>query len=388
MRPPLAVPLACLALASCVVAPPRPDLEVAADGRSAVHRGTSWVADQGIVFFQRGASLHAVSLIPGKPLDVAAEVGPDGALRWPDDPRIEATAGSVRWRAELSGVAARIATGELHPHEEHLHLTHRYANADLQALYQAREDRSPFPPIRRQVAAALVAMLIEQKLPGGSEATASAGLVRIDRVLSRLHRAFDAGVAAPALADILSHDFEIIDAGHGIVIEDQAFRAAGGLRFGYCAGHFHVEDEGERWAQVVEFGQPGAQFAFPESPLFAVTADGLVAPLPGPKLWRDLLESGQIQMLRDHWHLTAKFAEPALDRLRALAESAEASEEVRTKARNSIFELMRLKLDLHSGTTFDASVAAVREAAARALAEIEPPAPAPAPAAKKPTKGK
>lgn len=384
MRPALAV-LACLA-AACAAAPSRPDLEVAADGRTAVYRGRSYVADEGIVFFQRGQSLHAVSDVPGKPLDVAAEPAPDGTLRWPDDARIRTESGRVRWRTELSGLAAKLASGELHPHEDHLHLTHLYANADLQALYQAREDRSPYSPLRRQVAAAVVALLVEEKLPGSSEAAAVAGLARIDRVLARLRRAFVAGVSAPAMADILAHDFEITEGGHAVVVEDRTFRAAPGLRFGYCSGHFHVEDEGERWAQVVEFGQAGAPFAFPESPLYAVAADGLVAPLPGPKLWRDLLESGQVQMLRDHWHLTVKFDDPSFARLRALSEAPETAEAVRAKARDATFELMRLKLDLRSGTTFEASVAAVREAAARALAEVAPPpppAPAPPPKPKK-----
>ncbi|MGC4115922.1 MAG: hypothetical protein QM765_15300 [Myxococcales bacterium] len=364
-------------LASCVAAPVRSDLEVAADGRTAVYRGQKWAADEGLVFFQRGSSLFAVSSIPGKPLDLAAEIAADGTLHWPMDPRVEGLHGTLRWRTELSAVGARIATGELHPHEDHLHLTHRYTNPDLQALYQAREDPA-FSPVRQQVAGAVVAMLVEQRLPGANEAAASAGLARIDRVLARLHRAFLAGVGAPALSDILGHDFEITEGGHTVVVEDQTFRAADGLRFGYCSGHFHVEDAGNRWAQVVEFGQPDTAFAFPESPLFAVAADGLVAALPGPKLWRDLLESGQIQMLRDHWHLTAKFEDPAFGRLFALADAAEAPEEQRARARDAAFELMRLKLDLRSGTAFEASIAAVREAASRALAEIERPAPAPA----------
>lgn len=381
MRPTLFPPLAALVLglAACAGAPPRPALEVSADGRTAVHRGQAWRAEDGIVFFQRGQELHAVSERPDRPFDLKAEHAADGTLRWPEDPRLDFSGMTVRFRPVLSSVAGRVAAGQLYPHEDHLHLTHLYDNADLQALYKAREDGSPYPPVRRQVAAALVALLVEEKLPAGTDAAATAGLARIDRVLARLHRSFLAGLPAAAMADILSHDFEILEGGRAVVVEDRTFQAADGIRFAYCSGHFHVEDAQARWAAPVEFGAPGTTFAFPTSPFYAASADGLVVPLPGPKLWRDLLDSGQIQMLRDHWHLTPKFADPSFDRLRALSEDPAGTDASRARARDTVFELMRLKLDISTGTAFEASVAAVRQAAALALAELAAPAPAPAP---------
>jgi hypothetical protein len=198
----------------------------------------------------------------------------------------------------------------------------------------------------------------------------------MERILAKMHRGFVAGLPAAALADMLAHDFEIREDGRLLEVEGKLFRAGNGVRFAYCAGHFHVEDALSRWAHPVEFGEWVGTLTFPESPLFTARPDGTVVALPGPRQWRLLLDSGQIQMLRDHWHITATFADPSLGKLRAAADDPKRSEEARSKARDALFELMRLRLELKDEAGFDASVATLREAAARAWRSVEEARPA------------
>lgn len=372
----------CATIAGCATAPPTRGavLEIAEDGRTAVYRKQLWSAGQDLAFFQRGSDLHLVSQLADRPMNLKAEALPDGTLRWPADPRIEVAHNVVRWRTATSAALERVKQGQLHPHESHLHLTHHYDNPDLQALYRARQENSPYPPIRRQIAAALIALLVEEKLPAESDEIVTASLRRLDRVLAKVRRGFEAGLAATALTDMLSHDFEIREESRLVEVEGRVFRAGEGLRFAYCSNHFHVQDTADRWAHPVEFGEPGA-FSFPPSPLFAVSPQDEVYALPGPKLWREMLERGEIQMLRDHWHLTARFGDPSFVALRAVADDPQRPEEIRLRARDAAFEILRARLELKDEASFEASVARVRKAAAAALKDLEKtPAPAARPA--------
>jgi hypothetical protein len=364
---------ACVHLPGAARAAP-PGLSVGHDGRTATAGGETWAAPEGIAFFQRGDVLHVVSSTPWRSWDVAVPLGPDGKLAWPAEAPFRAAHGTLHLRAAEATpeVEELVASGQLHPHDDHYHLTHRLANDDWQALYRLRAEGSPLPPIRRQVAATILALLLDERIPGSNPDATARGLARMASVIGKARRAVEAGVGARALEAIITHDFEIRDDGRTLELGGKSFRAAAPLRFAYCGQHLHVEEAGGKWAQPVELaGQAEGGFAWPDSMFFVVGDDGTVKARGGQARWRKLVDDGQIHFARDHWHLTEKYANPRLQRILQAVADPKVAEPPRDRARALALELLRLRLDVTSEAEFDARLRAVDEVIDAAGAALE-----------------
>lgn len=350
-----------------------PPLVVSDDGRTVTAGGETWKAPDGAAFFQRGAVLHVVSSVPNRPWDVAVPLGADGKLAWPADAPFKAVNGSLflTERRRAPAIEALVASGQLYPHDDHYHLTHLFKNEDWQALYRARADDSPLPPIRRQVAATLLAMLVDQRLPGATPDATEKALARMASIIGKVRRAVDADVAARAIELIASHDFEIRDDGRTLDAGGKLYRTSDGLRFAYCSTHVHVEAVDGKWAQPVEFeGQNGA-LAWPPSIFFTVSADGTVSERPGSTRLRKLIDSGQVRFTRDHWHVTEAYENPGLQFLLKTISNPRVPSAIQDRARGAALELMSLRLDVGTEAEFDARLRAIDEAIERGRAEID-----------------
>ena len=367
--------LALLALGSCAYLGPAPRpvapvAEVRADGRVVRVAGESWVAEDGITFFVRGDELHVVSLAPGHPFDVAVPLREGAPIAWPKGAPFEAHAHAVRL-VPPSGPATfaeLVRTGQLQRHDDHFHLTHRLVNEDWQALYRHRADDGPLPAVRRRTAGILLAQLVELPIPGDGGRASEEGVARALETVGRVRRGFEAGLTAAQLEGVARHGYEITDDGRRLDVDGKTFRAAPGVRFAYCSGHFHVEDAGDRWAQIVE-PAPGP-FAFPSSALFDVGADGVVVPEAAPSRAREQLESGQLRYTHGHVHLTDRYEHPSLQRLLSASADPKLASEKREAARAAVLDVLRLKFELGTGEDVDAKLAeahALLEARAKAL---------------------
>jgi hypothetical protein len=383
--------LAATALAGCAHlagVQPAPALVVSEDGQVVTAGGERWTALDGTAFYQRGDVLHVVANGPGRRWDVAVAVGPGGRLAWPADGPFEAKDGVLHPRAARATpeIEVLVDGGQLYPHDDHYHLTHRFQNDDWQALYRLREEDSPLPPIRRQVVAAVLALLLDERIPGASVEATDKALRRMVSIISKTRRAVDGGVGARAIEAIVTHDFEIRDDGQTMEIEGQVFHAAAPVRFAYCATHFHVEVASGKWAQPVEFeGGPSGGFAWPTSIFFDVRPDGTLTERPPSTRWRRLSDSGQVRFTRDHWHITEAYARPALQDILKTIANPGMPEPHKDKARALALEVMRLRLDVGSDAEFEARLDAIDQAIDRAAAELKGGAP---PTSGKPAAGR
>jgi len=354
--------------------PARSTLTVSDDGRQATAGGEGWTAPEGATFYQRGSVLHVVSSGPGRDWDVAVPLGTDGKLAWPPEGPFEAKEGVLHLRASPAApeVERLVGSGQLHPHDDHYHLTHRLENEDWQALYRARAEDSPLPPIRRQVAATVLALLLDERIPGTTPAATDEALRRMSSIIGKARRAVEGNVGARAIEAIITYDFEIRDDGRTLDVGAQRFKSTDDVRFGYCASHFHVEDAGGKWAQPVEFpAASNGAFAWPPSIFFEVRSDGTVAERPASTRWRRLSDGGQIRFTRDHWHVTEAYAHPRLQLILKSIENPKLAEPLRNKARGLALDLMRLRLDTGSDAEFEARLESIDQVIERAGAEFE-----------------
>jgi hypothetical protein len=352
--------------------PPPPPLTLSDDGRTLVAGGESWTAPEGAVFYQRGTVVHVVSTQPGRAWDVAVPLGPDGKLLWPKEaPFAPADAeGALVPRAGKAApeTEALVDSGQLHPHDDHYHLTHRFQNEDWQALYRLRTENSPLPPLRRQVAATVLALLLDERLPGTTAEATDAALRRMVSIIGKARRAVEGDVGARAIESIITYDFEIRDDGATMELGGRVFHAAPPVRFSYCTSHFHVEDANGKWAQPIELDghANGAPFAWPRSIFFDVTPDGTVTERPPSTRWRRLADTGQVRFTRDHWHITETYAHPRLQHLLKSVGDERLTDALRDKARALALEVMSLRLDLGSDAEFSARLDAIDQTIDRA----------------------
>jgi hypothetical protein len=331
---------------------------ISADGRELQAAGERWKAQDGITLFERDERLHVVSVGADSTFDVAVPFGPDGRPAWPADAPFEVSGGAIRLldRGGAS-VAALVASRQLYPHAEHFHLTSRYANADWQALYALRAEGSALEPARRQLAASVLAELLDERLTGASEQATLGALRRLDSVMAKAHRAVLSGLGGPEVLGILGHDYEISEEGRLLEIEGQRFRAGEGVRFAYDGGHFHVESVAGGWVAVVplEATEPGS-FALPPS-IFYELRDGVVEARAVAGRVQALAESRQLRFTRDHWHLTETYL--PLQPLVAAAEDQSRPEAQRERARGRALEVLTIRLDVGSEQELEAQLAAI-----------------------------
>jgi len=269
-------------------------------------------------------------------------------------------------------VEALIESGQLHPHDDHYHLTHRFQNEDWQELYRLRTDDSPLPPIRRQVTATILALLLDERLPGSSAEATDKALRRMISIIGKARRAIEGDVGARAVETIITWDLEIRDDGKTLDLGGRLFHAQDPVRFSYCAGHFHVEDANGKWAQPVELaGQGSGGFSWPSSIFFEVRPDGTVAERPTSTRFHKLSAAGQVRFTRDHWHLTEAYANPRLQHILKTIADERLPDRTRDLARAHALDVMRLRLDVGSEAEFDARLGAIEQAIDRAAEELE-----------------
>jgi hypothetical protein len=366
--------LAALLLTGCAhwfrpTPPPPPPLTLSEDGRTVTAGGETWTAPDEAAFYQRGLVVHVVSTRTGRTWDVPVPLGPDGKLAWPADAPFTAAEGTLVPKAGKAGPETEVLveSGQLHPHDDHYHLTHRFQNEDWQALYRMRAEDSKLPPLRRQVTATILALLLDERIPGTSPEATDAALKRMISIIGKARRAIDADVGARAIETVITYDFEIRDAGTAVDVGGKVFRAAGSVRFSYCSGHFHVEDVGGKWAQPVELeGQANGAFTWPSSIFFEVKPDGTVVERPSSTRWRRLADTGQVRFTRDHWHVTETYAHPRLQHILKAIGDERLPDALRDKARAFALEVMSLRLDLGSDSEFSTRLDAIDQAIERA----------------------
>lgn len=338
-------------LASCALLRPS---RVSEDGRRLAVGGERWETQDGLTLFERGEELHVVAVGPGPTFDVAVRYRPDGQPDWPSAAPFVVTDRVIRLRTAASRVAALVESRQLHPHDEHFHLTARYPNRDWQALYAMRDEGSALEPARRQLAASALAELLDERIAGGPEEATAAALRRIDSVTGKVRRAIQAGLPGREVLGILTHDFEIAEDGRSLEIEGRRFRAGDGVRFAYDGGHFHVESTSGTWVHVVrlEGVEPGA-FELPTSIFYELRGD-LVEARPASSRWQALADSRQIRFVRDHWHLTEAYEPLRAAGLLAAADDPSLPEAERDRARGRALEVLRLRLEVGSEEELEA----------------------------------
>jgi hypothetical protein len=354
--------------------PPPPTLTLSEDGTTLNAGGEQWTAPEGATFYQRGMVVHVVSTQPGRTWDVAVPLGPDGKLLWPKEAPFAPAEGALVPTAGKAApeVEQLVESGQLHPHDDHYHLTHRFQNDDWQAMYRLRTEESPLPPLRRQVAATILALLLDERIPGTSAEATDQALRRMVSIIGKARRAIEGDVGARAIETIITYDFEIRDDGATLDVGGQRFHAVAPVRFSYCSGHFHVEDSGGKWAQPVELeGHANGAFAWPSSIFFEVRQGGDVAERPASTRWRRLADTGQVRFTRDHWHVTEAYAHPRLQHILKAIGDERLPDALRDKARALALDVMSLRLDLGSDAEFGARLDAIDQAIDRADDALE-----------------
>jgi hypothetical protein len=355
-------------------------LQVSEDGTTVTAGGQTWHAPPGAAFYERGEVLHVVSLVAGTEYDVAVALGPDGRLAWPAEAPFQAEGGALAPRrskaaaspSALPSIEDLVALDQLRRHDGHLHLTHKLELEDWQALYRDREETSPLHPMARQAAATLIALLVDERIPGeGGEVTRKA-FQRVVSIIGKLRRGLDSGLPARTLEAILEHDVEVGEGGRLLTVGTRTFRAGPGLRFTWDGDHVHVESEQGTWAHPVELEEQSADgFLFPSSIFYRVRADDVVEERPSDARWRRLADAGEIRFTRDHWHLTQTYAHPGLQRLLAAMANGQLPTQTQDQARARSLDLLRLRLDVSSDEEFEARLTAIDRLIARSSAEFE-----------------
>jgi hypothetical protein len=366
--------LAAAAALACAGLPPAPEgraVRITDDGRTASAGGTTWRASRGISFFQRDDVLHVVSLTPGHVFDVTAAAGEQGLVGPGAEAPFEVVDGEVRIRpAPPSDVAALAASGQLYRHDDHFHLTHLYQNDDWQTLYWLRTDGSPVAPFRKQLAAAVLAALVDVKIPGSSEDATRRSLRRLDGAVGKARRAVEAEAPAKQIVGMALHDFEIGGGGKVLSVEERTYEAEGGVRFAYCGDHVHVENPGAGWSHAIHLDDavPGA-FELPPS-IFYEVRDGRVSERTG-QAWRDLVTRGQIRLVGDAWFISEDYPSPAVAELKHAEADRALPSSAREAARVALVELLKLKVEIGSDGDFQARLGAIELSAAQRWREVQ-----------------
>jgi hypothetical protein len=358
MTPTRAAALAVALFSGCALLRPPP--RVASDGHTATVGGETVTSDEGIELFERGGEIHVVSVRSERSFDVVLTAGEDGRPAVPEGSPIELSGGRIRLRAPggPQKLPNLIASGQLHPHDDHFHLTHLYANADWQALYADREPASNLPPVRQQIAAHVLATLLDQRIPGTDEESTMAALRRVDSVVAKVRRGMVAGLPGRQIQSILIHDYEILADGDFLVIEGKRYQAGVGMRFVYDGDHFHVESVNGTWVQVVRLdGQESGNFEFPPSIFYEVKGNLVEGRAPSTR-WQNLAESKQIRFVRDHWHLTETYGPLRRAGLMEATEDSSLTDALRESARARALDILRLRLDVGSDDEFEARLSA------------------------------
>jgi hypothetical protein len=368
-------------LAGCATTRPS---RISDDGRTLVTERERWQVQDGLTLFERDGQLHVVSVGADASFDVVVPFSQEGRPAWPEEAPFEVADGTIRLHVKTdASVASLVESRQLHPHAEHFHLTSRYANPDWQSLYALREEGSALEPARQRLAASVLAALLDERLPGSSEAATLAALRRFDSVIAKARRAVLAGQPGQEVLGILGHDLEISEAGRLLEVEGQRFRAGEGVRFVYDGGHFHVEAEAGTWVQVVslEAMDPGT-FELPPS-IFYELRNGVIEARPASGRWQALAESRQLRFIRDHWHLTETYR--PLQPLALAADDPARTEAQRERARSRVLEVLRLRLDIGSELELETQLASIDRLIDRLAGETEQErrGPATAPAGKK-----
>jgi hypothetical protein len=312
-------------------------LRVSADGLSARVGRRALKAGPGVKLFERNGVLHAVRLDPPA-FDVAV------AVPMPPNPYVKLTpGGTVLPLDQPDDPRPFVERGELNVHEDHLHLTQKYPYPAWRQLYAAREDDSPYEPVRRNGAKMVILRLLDVHIDATADHFALA-LAHVNRLLDRAWRGFQDGWPARQIADALDRDFEVVGAGSEVLVGEARFIAAGGLRFERCSGaaHFHVAGPEEYpFAVPIEVPQEGL-FRFPSS-LFYDVQGNLITPRPHTTLWAKMIEEGQIEQRLGHWHITTGYPSKELKRLRDYHERA-TDERMRDAAKGALLDVLALGL--------------------------------------------
>jgi hypothetical protein len=313
-----------------------------------------------VTFVERPHALHVVSLVPGANFDVEVSLDAEGHLVAPAHAPFELRDGQVVLRDRVLAPTERLVeTGQLYPHDDHFHLTHRWDNEDWRALYRVREDASDVPAATKQVAAFALATLLDYRIPGKTEEATAHGLQRMTEAASRARRAVEARSPAKQTMAMVLHDFEILRGGLALAIEGKLFKAADGVRFSYCGDHFHVEDAGGVWAHPISLDavDPG-EFEMPPSMFFEVQGDAVVA-RTGEVAWRDLIRDGAIKLVGDRWYVTERYAYPAFAQLQRVSADLTVPSPVRELARRGVIDLLKVPLEVESDEVFRSALAGV-----------------------------
>lgn len=372
MRIPVLVATAVLAACAGPGAGRHRRAAISDDGRSAILGGVSWRAPAGVSFFERRDELHVVSLVPGSVFDVHVPLDPGGRPLAPSDAPFELKDGMIVLRDRaLPPTAKLVDSGQLYPHDDHFHLTHRWVNEDWQALYAAKEDGSHVPAVMRPVAAFLLASLLDLRLPGRTEQATAAAMRRMETIVSRARRGVDAGLPTKQIVAMVLHDFEILDEGRTLSIDGRQLRAAEGVKFAYCGDHFHVEQAGGKWVHpvAVASSEPG-KFELPSSVFYEET-DGTVAERPGATAWRELLGQEHIHLVGDAWFLSERYPAPGFIRLQRAANDEAVPQVLREAARRSVIDFLKVKLDVSAETAFRSQLATLDQAIDLRWREVE-----------------
>lgn len=353
-------------------------LAVADDGKSAIVGGQAWHAPEGVTFFERMDALHVVSLVPGATFDVAIPLDDEGRPVVPVNAPFDLVEGTIHLRDRTLPPTARLVeTGQLYPHDDHYHLTHRWENPDWRALYRAKRDDSQLPGATRQVAAYALATLLDHRIPGATEEATTHAMRRMTETVSRARRAVEGKAPAKQIMAMVLHDFEILEDGATLSIEGKVYKAADGLRFAYCGDHFHVEEATGAWAHVVSLAslEPG-RFEMPSSIFFEVNGGGAVLPRAGAAPWKELLARGEIKLVGDRWFVSEKYGLPAYQRLQKATLDENVPPHLREQARRSVIEVLKLPLEVDGDAAFQARLVAIDGVIERRWRELEAQLPA------------
>ncbi len=372
MRIPVLVVTAVLAACAGPGAGRHRRVAISDDGRSAILGGVSWRAPAGVSFFERRDELHVVSLVPGSVFDVHVPLDPGGRPLAPSDAPFELKDGMIVLRDRaLPPTAKLVDSGQLYPHDDHFHLTHRWVNEDWQALYAAKEDGSHVPAAMRPVAAFLLASLLDLRLPGRTEQATAAAIRRMETIVSRARRGVDAGLPTKQIVAMVLHDFEILDEGRTLSIDGRQLRAADGVKFAYCGDHFHVEQAGGKWVHPVAVGSCRAGEV--RAPVLGVLrGDGRDRRgAPGRDRVARAARAGAHPPRRRRLVPLRALPAPGFVRLQRAANDEAVPPVLREAARRSVIDFLKVKLDVSGETAFRSQLATLDQAIDLRWREVE-----------------
>ena len=334
------------------------DFTISDKGKTLKVSNKTYQAGEGITFSNRRKHFHIVGVYQKKFFSIPVWPNEGKESMIPKSPFYEVSpSGVLELPKDKSGLGALLAEGQLHIHDDHYHITHKFKSLSLAKFYKSKEDESTFSAIRKKVASAILLLLIQKKFYIEQD-NFSRKLHEINDSINRAWRVFESGLNARLISFIVKNDLEISDMNKVLTVKDKRFYAGSGIKFEYCSKHLHIIGElVPNFIIALELDEDGAVIIKPNI-FFKLENEKIVAKKP-PELYTKMIENNELKFWHGDYRISKDFENEKLKQLLIFSINFKIPKEIKPKRdqlKKDLKEVFSTPIDFSDERTFYYSI--------------------------------